>query len=110
MSFNLEDWVLMKALRTTSFNLWFLDKTTHQDRARFRHFRSPNSKRNFRVYRFVGETLFNYAFLTFNAHNDYDLSIANVMEAIKAGAHGLHLTVNGMGERAGNAPLSSAIV
>ncbi len=45
----------------------------------------------------------------FHAHNDYDLSIANVVEAIKAGAHGLHLTVNGMGERAGNAPLSSAI-
>src|SRR5690606_17104938 len=45
----------------------------------------------------------------FHAHNDYDLSIANVMEATLAGAHGLHLTVNGMGERAGNAPLSSAV-
>ncbi len=45
----------------------------------------------------------------FHAHNDYDLSIANVMEAVRAGAHGLHLTVNGMGERAGNAPLASAI-
>lgn len=45
----------------------------------------------------------------FHAHNDYDLSTANVLEAIKAGAHGLHLTVNGMGERAGNAPLASAI-
>jgi D-citramalate synthase len=45
----------------------------------------------------------------FHAHNDYDLSIANVMEAVKAGAHGIHLTVNGMGERAGNAPLASAI-
>ena len=45
----------------------------------------------------------------FHAHNDYDLSIANVLEAVKAGAHGLHLTVNGMGERAGNAPLASAI-
>ena len=45
----------------------------------------------------------------FHAHNDYDLSIANVMEAVKAGAHGLHLTVNGMGERAGNASLASAI-
>ena len=31
------------------------------------------------------------------------------MEAIKAGCHGLHLTVNGMGERAGNAPMASAI-
>jgi len=45
----------------------------------------------------------------FHAHNDYDLGTANVLEAIKAGAHGLHLTINGMGERAGNAPLASAI-
>lgn len=45
----------------------------------------------------------------FHAHNDYDLSVANVMEAIRAGVQGLHLTVNGMGERTGNAPLSSTI-
>ncbi|WP_199538157.1 alpha-isopropylmalate synthase regulatory domain-containing protein [Emticicia sp. C21] len=45
----------------------------------------------------------------FHAHNDYDLGVANVMEAIRAGAQGLHLTVNGMGERAGNAPLASVI-
>lgn len=45
----------------------------------------------------------------FHAHNDYDLSVANVMEAVRAGARGLHLTVNGMGERAGNAPLASTI-
>jgi len=45
----------------------------------------------------------------FHAHNDYDLGTANVLEAVKAGAHGLHLTINGMGERAGNAPLASTI-
>jgi D-citramalate synthase len=45
----------------------------------------------------------------FHAHNDYDISVANVMEAIKAGIHGLHVTVNGMGERAGNAPLESTV-
>ena len=45
----------------------------------------------------------------FHAHNDYDLGVANVMEAIRAGVQGLHLTVNGMGERTGNAPLSSTI-
>ena len=45
----------------------------------------------------------------FHAHNDYDLSVANVMESLKAGIHGLHVTVNGMGERAGNAPLASTI-
>jgi len=45
----------------------------------------------------------------FHAHNDYDLSTANVLEAVKAGINGLHLTINGMGERAGNAPMASAI-
>ena len=43
----------------------------------------------------------------FHAHNDYDLSVSNVIESLKAGCHGLHLTVNGMGERAGNAPMAS---
>jgi D-citramalate synthase len=45
----------------------------------------------------------------FHAHNDYDLSTANVLEAVNAGVKGLHLTINGMGERAGNAPLASTI-
>jgi D-citramalate synthase len=47
--------------------------------------------------------------IDFHAHNDYDLGVANVLEAVKAGADGLHLTVNGMGERAGNAPLASVV-
>ena len=47
--------------------------------------------------------------IDFHGHNDYDLGVANAMEAVKAGCHGLHLTVNGMGERAGNAPMASAI-
>lgn len=45
----------------------------------------------------------------FHAHNDYDLAVANVFEAIKAGAKGIHTTLNGLGERAGNVPLSSVI-
>ncbi|WP_353137003.1 alpha-isopropylmalate synthase regulatory domain-containing protein [Pseudopedobacter sp.] len=47
--------------------------------------------------------------IDFHAHNDYDLGTANILEAVKAGINGLHLTINGMGERAGNAPLESAI-
>ena len=35
--------------------------------------------------------------------------MANVQEAIKAGVHGVHVTVNGLGERAGNAPITSVI-
>jgi (R)-citramalate synthase len=45
----------------------------------------------------------------FHAHNDYDLAVANVFEAVKAGVKGIHVTVNGLGERAGNAPLSSVL-
>ena len=45
----------------------------------------------------------------FHGHNDYDLSVANALEAVKSGINGLHLTVNGMGERAGNAPLASVV-
>ena len=49
------------------------------------------------------------AHFDFHAHNDYDLGTANVLEAVKAGVNGLHLTVNGMGERAGNAAMASAV-
>jgi D-citramalate synthase len=45
----------------------------------------------------------------FHAHNDYDLAVANVFSAVKAGIKGIHTTINGLGERAGNAPLSSVI-
>ncbi|MBP5619672.1 MAG: 2-isopropylmalate synthase [Bacteroidaceae bacterium] len=43
----------------------------------------------------------------FHAHNDYDLAISNVLAAVMAGCQGIHTSVNGMGERAGNAPLAS---
>ncbi|MCH5306367.1 MAG: 2-isopropylmalate synthase [Rikenella sp.] len=45
----------------------------------------------------------------FHAHNDYDLAVANVVASVRAGVQGVHTTVNGLGERAGNAPLSSVI-
>jgi len=45
----------------------------------------------------------------FHPHNDYDLAVANVFSALKAGVKGVHTTVNGLGERAGNAPLSSVV-
>lgn len=43
----------------------------------------------------------------FHAHNDYDLAVSNVLAAVLSGAQGLHTTINGLGERAGNAPLAS---
>ena len=46
----------------------------------------------------------------FHAHNDYDLAVSNSLAAALSGAKGLHVTVNGLGERCGNAPLSSVQV
>ncbi len=43
----------------------------------------------------------------FHAHNDYDLAVGNTLAAVMNGASGVHVTVNGLGERCGNAPLAS---
>lgn len=63
------------------------------------------------VYRFCRDiiTRFPNNRYDFHAHNDYDMAVANSLAAIKAGVTGLHTTVNGLGERAGNAPLASVI-
>ncbi|MDR2962991.1 MAG: 2-isopropylmalate synthase [Bacteroidales bacterium] len=45
----------------------------------------------------------------FHAHNDYELAVANSMAAINAGFHGVHTSVNGLGERTGNCTLSSIV-
>jgi D-citramalate synthase len=63
------------------------------------------------TYNFCKKIIDKYPLLhfDFHAHNDYDLAVANVFSAVRAGVKGLHTTINGLGERAGNAPLSSVI-
>ncbi|MDD3556930.1 MAG: 2-isopropylmalate synthase, partial [Proteiniphilum sp.] len=63
------------------------------------------------AYQFCSEMIERYPSLhfDFHAHNDYDLAVANVYNALKAGVKGVHVTVNGLGERAGNAPLTSVV-
>ena len=46
----------------------------------------------------------------YHGHDDYGLGTANTLEAALAGAHGVHVTVNGMGERAGNVTLDEVVV
>ncbi len=60
---------------------------------------------------YVSEIVQRYPDIHFDlhTHNDYDLGAANVLEGVRAGAHGIHLTINGMGERAGNTALASAV-
>jgi D-citramalate synthase len=45
----------------------------------------------------------------FHAHNDYGLANANCLAAVAAGARGVHTSVNGLGERAGNAKLAEVV-
>jgi isopropylmalate/homocitrate/citramalate synthase len=46
----------------------------------------------------------------FHGHNDFGLATANAVEAVRAGATWIHGTINGMGERAGNANLGEVAV
>ena len=63
------------------------------------------------TYAFCKQTIDSYPNLKFDfhSHNDYDLATANIYAALKAGITCLHGTINGLGERAGNVPLSSII-
>lgn len=63
------------------------------------------------TFRFCSMMIERYPNLTFDfhSHNDYDLATANTYASIKAGIRCLHTTINGLGERAGNVPLSSVI-
>ncbi|WP_374317142.1 homocitrate synthase [Aquabacterium sp.] len=45
-----------------------------------------------------------------HAHNDLGLATANTLAAIRAGATHANTTVNGLGERAGNAPLEEVVM
>tara|TARA_E500000331_G_scaffold122138_1_gene119561 strand:- start:8011 stop:9558 length:1548 start_codon:yes stop_codon:yes gene_type:complete len=45
----------------------------------------------------------------FHGHNDYGLATANALSAINAGVKGIHTSVNGLGERAGNTSLSEIV-
>ena len=63
------------------------------------------------AYNYLNEITLKYPNIhfDFHAHNDYDLSVANTLEGLKAGCHGIHTTINGMGERAGNTPMASIV-
>lgn len=61
----------------------------------------------FELFRRLRETVPNAdkAVFSTHCHNDLGLAVANTLAAIKAGARQIECTVNGLGERAGNAAL-----
>ncbi len=50
------------------------------------------------------------AVISVHGHNDLGLAVANFLEAIKNGARQLECTINGIGERAGNAALEELVM
>jgi len=48
--------------------------------------------------------------ISIHCHNDFGLAVANSIAAVEAGARQVHVTVNGLGERAGNAALEEVAV
>ncbi len=52
----------------------------------------------------------NEAILSVHGHNDLGLAVANFLEAVKNGARQLECTINGIGERAGNAALEELVM
>ncbi len=50
------------------------------------------------------------AIISVHGHNDLGLAVANFLEAVKNGARQLECTINGIGERAGNASLEELVM
>ena len=45
-----------------------------------------------------------------HCHNDFGMAVANTIGALRGGANQFHATINGLGERAGNASLEEIVV
>ncbi len=65
-----------------------------------------------RIYKFYSELReeFPDVILGVHCHDDFGMAVANSIAALKAGANEIHVTVNGIGERAGNAALEEIVV
>lgn len=47
--------------------------------------------------------------LSIHCHNDFGMAVANTLSGLEAGAEQAHVTINGLGERAGNASLEEVV-
>jgi D-citramalate synthase len=52
----------------------------------------------------------NVPVVSVHCHNDFGMAVANTIAALRAGANQFHATINGLGERAGNASLEEIVV
>jgi D-citramalate synthase len=65
-----------------------------------------------RSYKFYGDLqeALKVPVVSAHCHNDFGMAVANTVAALRAGANQFHATINGLGERAGNASLEEIVV
>jgi D-citramalate synthase len=107
----LEDWS-QGMVNSRDYVYYLLDSLQGQQIKRFMLPDTLGILYSSQVYEFIKEILARYPNLhfDFHAHNDYGVATANTLIAVEAGIKGIHCTVNGMGERTGNAPLEEVVV
>ena len=106
----LEDW--SNGMRNSpDYVLGFIESLQHEPIRRFMLPDTLGILTPDETSRFISQTTKAYPHLhfDFHSHNDYGLADANSLAALNAGAKGIHTTVNGLGERTGNSPLSSVV-
>ncbi len=59
--------------------------------------------------RYVRSRLPGYVAIDVHCHNDFGMATANTVAAVRGGADGVQVTINGFGERAGNAALEEVV-
>ncbi len=63
------------------------------------------------MYKLIGEIASNVKIpIDVHCHNDFGLAVANSLSAVEAGASQVQVTINGLGERAGNADLAETVM
>ena len=62
------------------------------------------------LYESVPEFQSGRAIISVHCHNDFGLAVANAISGVQAGASCAHVTINGIGERAGNASLEEFVM
>ena len=63
-----------------------------------------------RIFTTIGQRVGDRAVLSAHCHNDLGLAVANSLTAVQAGARQVECTINGIGERAGNASLEEIVM
>ncbi|MBN2395265.1 MAG: 2-isopropylmalate synthase, partial [Candidatus Atribacteria bacterium] len=107
----LEDWS-NGMIHSPDYVYYFIDNLCKEKIKRFMLADTLGILHPSQVYQFLKDMIREYPGLhfDFHGHNDYGLATANTLSAVEAGIKGVHCTVNGMGERAGNAPLEEVAV